>query len=196
MANNRRKSWHVDDKWALEIQRFAMPIYEHVWPDARIVELDKDKRNQLSRVLDVGGADKMIEFRDGGLAFLAQRFRRWKYRGYDDFTLRKNRSSGNLTEFEKGMLALERHGFVAGFYSYGLVNQTETGFERFRILRYPELLKAILSGQLKPRTISNTNGSSDFLVVPFSHIPIHFFVFDKSKESAAERVHYLNGGNR
>lgn len=183
MSTQHEKNWQTDDKWALEMQNFAMPIYQQVWANARIVELDKDKRNQLSRVLDIGGADKMIEFADGGLAFLAQRFRRWQYRTYDDFTLRTYRPSGNTTEFEKGMLALERHGFVAGFYSYGLVNQTETGFERLRILRYPELLKAILTGELKPKTLSNTNGSSNFLVVPFSHIPKQLFVLDRNSES-------------
>lgn len=187
MITTTRKDWRADDKWALEMQRFAMPIYKQVWANARIVELDKDKRNQVSCVLDVGGADKMIEFADGGLAFLAQRFRRWKYRKYDDFTLRKNRPSGNLAEFEKGMLALQRHGFVAGFYSYGLVNQTETGFKRFRILRYPELLKAILTGKLQPKTLSNTNGSSTFLVLPFSRIPTHFFILDKNNDDYQSR---------
>ncbi len=187
MITQVKKNWQADDKWALEMQKFALPIYRQVWVNARIVELDKDKRNQLSRVLDIGGADKMIEFADGGLAFLAQRFRRWQYRKYDDFTLRKNRPSGNLTEFEKGMLALERHGFVAGFYSYGLANQAETGFERFRILRYPELLKAIITGELHPKTLNNANGSSNFLVVPFSCIPKHFFVLDQNSETCQAR---------
>ena len=187
MALQVKKDWRADDKWALEMQRFALPIYRQVWADASIVELDKDKRNQLSRVLDIGGADKMIKFADGGLAFLAQRFRRWKYNEYDDFTLRKNRPSGNVTEYEKGILALERHGFVAGFYSYGLVNQAETGFERFRILRYPELLKAILAGELQPKTLSNANGSSNFLVIPFTRIPKHFFVLDNNNANHQAR---------
>jgi hypothetical protein len=187
MAINIKKPWQIDDEWALEMQQFAMPIYRQVWGNARIVELDKDRRNQLSRVLDVGGADKMIEFTDGGLAFLAQRFRRWQYRKYDDFTLRKNRPSGNLTEFEKGMLALQRHGFVAGFYSYGLANKTETGFERFRILRYPELLRAILTGELQPQILANTNGSSNFFAVPFISIPKDFFVLDKNRDDLQSR---------
>lgn len=181
MTRIPRKDWHVDDEWAVEMQKYAMPIYRQVWGQAKIVELDKDKRNELSRVLDVGGADKMIRFTDGGLAFLAQRFRRWQYSRYDDFTLRKARPSGELTEFDKGILALERHGFVAGFYSYGLVNETETGFKRFRILRYPELLKAILSGELRPRTLANVNGSSSFLAIPFADIPKKFFLLDQGE---------------
>lgn len=175
----KKKNWRDDDKWALEMQKYAMPIYKSVWPNARIVELDKDKRNQLSRVLDIGGADKMVKFADGGLAFLAQRFRRWQYVRYDDFTIRTDRPSGNTTEYEKGILALERHGFVAGFYSYGLVNESENGFARIRIIKYPELLHLIESGKLLPKTLPNTDGSSSFLVIPFKSIPNDIIIYNK-----------------
>jgi len=171
-----------DYDWALKMQRFAIPIYETIWPKSRIIELDKNLRDELSHTLDVGGADKMIRFADGGLAFLAQRFRRWDARKWDDFTLRKDRLNGYSTELQKGRLALERHGFVAGFYSYGLANETDSGFARLRILRYPELLSAIVEGKIRTQTHSNTNGSSNFIAIPFSLIPRNYFLFESVED--------------
>ena len=120
----KKKPWQVDAKWALEMQPFAIAqFYSKLWLGARIIELDKERKNELAQAIDIGGADKMIQFPDGGLAFLGQRFRRWDERKFDDFTLRRDRPSGMMTEFQKIVLALERGGFLAGYYAYGHVNE-------------------------------------------------------------------------
>jgi hypothetical protein len=154
------------------------------------MELDKDRKNQVAVAIDIGGADKMVCFPDGGLAFLGQRFRRWEQRKYDDFTLRKDRPSGTLTEFGKIKLALQRGGFIAGYYAYGHANETENGFIRFRILKFKELVDAIIAGEYQPKTERNPNGSSTFYALPFNSIPPRFFLINYAEDKPQLRLSF------
>lgn len=179
-----KKPWWVDAKWALDMQPYAIrQFYSRLWVGAKIIELDIARKNQLAQVIDIAGSDKMIKFTDGGLAFLAQRFRRYEELKYDDFTLRNTRPSGTPTEWGKLKLALQRNGFIAGFYAYGHANENEDGFIRMRILKLREFAEAILSGMIQLNRIGqNPNGSSDFLIIPFSSIPREFFILDYAED--------------
>jgi len=179
----KKKPWQDDAKWALEMQPLAITqFYSELWPGARIVELDMERKNELAQAIDIGGADKMIQFPDRGLAFLGQRFRRPHQKRYDDFTLRRDRPSGMMTEFQKVVLALERGGFLAGYYAYGHVNEEEDGFIRMRILRFREFIEAVLCGDLRLGIGYNPNGSSTFWKVPFRAIPARFFLIDYAQD--------------
>ncbi len=185
----KKKPWQTDAEWALSMQPFAIKqFYAKVWTGARIIELDTERTNELARVIDIGGADKMIRFSDGGLAFLGQRFRRWHQRKYDDFTLRRERPSGMATEFQKVVLALERGGFVAGYYAYGHVNEVEDGFIRMRILKFREFVEAILHGELHLEIGNNPDGSSSWFKIPFRVIPPRFFLLDYADDKLQRRL--------
>lgn len=175
----KKRPWRVDADWTLKMQPLAIAqFYSKVWPGAQIIELDQDKRNKLAVALDIGGADKMICFSGGALVFLGQRFRRWNQRKFDDFTIRRDRPSGIKTEFHKVKLALEHGGFIAGYYSYGHANKGENGFIRFRILKFREVIEAILVGELCPTVRYNPDNSSSFYVLPFDAIPPRYFLLD------------------
>lgn len=180
----------IDRDWAEEkMQPFAISqFYNTVWPGVKIIEVDKEKRDSLATVIDIGGADKMLQFRDGGIAFLAQRFRRYKQICYDDFTLRRDRPSGIKTEFGKLKSALERCGFIAGYYAYGHANKREDGFVRMRILKLRELTEAILAGQFQLQVHCNTDGSSTFYAIPFKAIPPRFFIIDYATDKLQRKL--------
>lgn len=179
----KKKPWRPDADWALKMQPYAIAqFYSKVWLGAEVIELDKEKGNRLAEVLDIGGADKMIRFPDGGLAFLGQRFRRWHQSKFDDFTLRRDRPSGTMTEFQKIMLALKRGGFVAGYYAYGHVNENQDGFTRMRILKFREFIEAVLLGELRLGIGRNPNGSSTWFKIPFHAIPVRFFLVDYAED--------------
>lgn len=185
------KPWQVDAKWVLEMQAFAIAqFYSKLWLGARIIELDKERKNELAQAIDIGGADKMIQFPDGGLAFLGQRFRRWGERKFDDFTLRRDRPSGMMTEFQKIVLALERGGFLAGYYAYGHVNEEEDGFIRMRILKFRGFIEAVLNGELRLGVGRNPNGSSTFFKIPFHTIPAQFFLLDYAEDKPQRKLSF------
>jgi len=159
-------------------------FYKKIWPGVEIIEIDNQRRNQLAQVIDIGGADKILRFYDGGIAFLAQRFRRFDQTRYDDLTLRYSRPSGIATEWDKFELALKRCGFIAGYYAYGHANESECGFLRMRIIKLQELIRAIADGILVPKIRSNINGSSIFLAIPFKAIPKEFFEYDYAENKS------------
>ena len=176
MSNFRR-----DFNWATrKIQPIAVRrVYANVWPNVKIIQLDKDRKNKLANILDIAGADKLIQFPDGGISFLAQRFRRYEQKKYDDFTLRRSRPSGHLTEAEKIQLAFKRNGFVAAFYSYALVNEREDGFLRFRIFDFLGFCGLWLIGDLEPDGIkSNADHSSDFYIWHFNRFPSDLWIYN------------------
>lgn len=177
------KRWEVDNEWALSMQNYAIQqYYKVIWPSATIVELDNDRRDELKRALDIGGADKMIHFADGRVAFLGQRFRRWGMRVYDDFTLRYARPSGNKTEYQKIYDAISGSGFIASYYAVGHVNKDNNGFIRFRVLLYRELMGMLVNRRLIPQIRHNKDNSSSFMVISFADIPRELFIWDTFTE--------------
>jgi hypothetical protein len=171
----------IDQTWTTEkIQPLAEKlVYNHVWPRVEIIALDDDRQNQLKVMLDVGGADKLLKWPDGGIAFLAQRFRRFDKRGWDDFTIRARRPSGRLTEAGKIVRAFDRSGLVAAYYAYGHVNEDEDGFLRFRIIKFIKFCQLWKLGLLKPDGVKkNLDRSSTFLHWRFSRIPPTLLIHD------------------
>ncbi len=64
-------SYRINNKWSVDkIQPIAIKkIYNKMWPNATIIELDNDTRNILKSILDRSGSDKLIKFSDGNIAF-------------------------------------------------------------------------------------------------------------------------------
>jgi len=174
---NLQNNW----EWQAKIQKHvAVPIYKTVWPNAEIVEIDAQRWNELATAIDIGGADKMLRFPDGGLGFLGQRFRRYNswhieqngyIKEYDDLTLR-------TTEFNKIIASLNRAGFIASYYAYGHLTEDENRFARFRILRFADFIRYIANKAL-PNPIPNTDGSPSFFSWPFAKIPKEFIEYEE-----------------
>jgi hypothetical protein len=152
-------------------------FYSPLWSKAKVIELDIDSKNRLAVILDKGGTDKLIQFPNGTLAFLAQRFRSWDYRNKNDWTLRE-------TELNKAIQALQIGGFIASFYAYGWVNKSETDFIRFKVFDYKRALVHILPRFSRGyyHLLPNVNGGPGLYAIPFNHIPEDYFVLDYAAE--------------
>lgn len=171
-------------RYVLKMQPIAIDqFYTSVWPESKVVELDNDKADHLKVILDIGGADKMLRAPNGSIAFLGQRFRRYKSWHptpnlmYDDFTIRCRFPNGHDSEMEKLQQAMEIGGFVATWYAYGHANRQDTGFVRFRIIRLPLLLQYLDSGQVKCKRWLN-KGGRPFAYIRFKNIPRSAFLLD------------------
>lgn len=180
----RQRQYDENMKYVLGMQPIAITqFYNNVWPDYKVVELDNDRADHLKTILDVGGADKMLRAQNGAIAFLAQRFRRYKSWHptpsliYDDFTLRYSFPNGHDSEMEKLQQAMIRGGFVATWYAYGHANQYDTGFDRFRIIQLPLLLQYLDSGQIKYKRRLNVD-KRPFACIPFQSMPRQVFLLD------------------
>lgn len=168
-----KSNYKKDKEWSdYKIQPIAIKkIYNILWPNSEIIELDKFPIGTLGQTLDIAGADKLIRFSDGTVSFLAQRFRRAKYQKYDDFTLRNYRIGGNKTEYAKIIKAFENRTMVAGFYAYGLVNESENGFIRFRVLDFHSFLADYLADKIPPPNYQNNpDGKTSFMYWPFAEL--------------------------
>lgn len=176
--------YEENTKYVLQMQPIAISqFYASVWPKAKVVELDNDKADHLKAILDIGGADKMLREPNGTIAFLGQRFRRYKSwhptprQVYDDFTIRCRFPNGYDSEMEKLRQAMERGGFVASWYAYGHANQYDTGFARFRIIRLPLLMRGLDSGQIPWERRLNQE-QRPFVCIKFQNIPRPIFLLD------------------
>jgi len=168
-------TYRDDSSWAsTKIQPIAeKQVYSQVWPGCRIISLDDDELNILKTTLDVAGADKLLRWPDGTASFLAQRFRSYEKRVWDDFTLREFRPNTSYrAECYKAPEALKANKINATYYAYGHVNEEEDGFLRFRIVKFREFLEYWTKGLLpKPQRGYNADDSSWFLYWAFKDIP-------------------------
>ena len=176
-----------DFDWAVnKIQPLAIEqVYHKQWPSATLIELDKDRKSELARVLDIAGADKLIRYRDGGISFIGQRMRRYEtvvgVNGkikYDDFTLRRSRPSGRPTEAGKIVVAFQRNGLIAAFSAYGIVNRLEVGFERFRLFDFWLFCEMWLRGQFEPDGWKKNPDGTTFWHWRFKRFPEELWVYN------------------
>lgn len=173
-------SYEENQKWVLKIQPLAITQhYNKIWSNANVIELDSCA-DELSKIIDIGGADKMLQFTNGSVAFLGQRFRRWSSKDFDDFTLRAYFKSGNATELQKIRNAIQNGGFIASFYAYGHVNEAEDGFIRFRVLQFRSFTEALISNKIHYTLEKNKYGSY-FIAAPFKTIPREYFLYDTTQ---------------
>lgn len=188
-----QKMWGEEDeaqaKWALKIQDIAVKkIYERIpqWKDVKIEHLDTGwaKNNELMKILDVAGADKMIRWPNGAAAFLGQRFRTYEDHEYDDFTIRYRKIGGANTEHTRLTHAFDNSGFISQFYAYGHANKNEDGFLRFRILYFQKFIDWWLNQKNNPDKITSTkHGDALFVSWRFKRIPPSCIFWDGIKQT-------------
>lgn len=168
-----RLYYRNDQDWVLKMQPLAIRFYyRKIWPECEIKCLDDELDNNLKKILDISGADKLLRWPNGTVSFLAQRFRRHDERNYDDFTLRYDRPSGYKAEMFKARDALKKHKLIPAYYAYGHVNENEDGFKRFRVIDFIVFLDYLERGQLpEPEFKENRDKSSTFMAWNFNIIP-------------------------
>ncbi len=173
-------SYASNQDWVLKIQPYAISQHYRIkWPNCEILCLDDDDSDELKKVLDVSGADKLIKWENGTISFLGQRFRRWEHRDKDDFTLRVTGSHGGVGEAHKAFDALEKGKLLAAFYAYGHVNQDEISFIKFRIIDYRKFLELVLKEAIpKPSLIPNKNKWNRFYAWSFDIIPDECIIYE------------------
>lgn len=184
------RTYKEDLRWSSnKIQPLAEElIYKKIWPDTKIISLD-EHRDSLKLILDIGGADKLLEHSNGTISFLAQRFRRWEKRRYDDFTLRATRPTGRLTEIDKITKSIKNQTFIAAYYAYGHVNEEENGFLRFRIIDLPKFAEAFYNQEIIPGKMKmNLDGSSGFLPWKFKDLPKEIIIFDLNHQEENKQL--------
>jgi len=181
-------------KWALKIQDVAIKkIYERIpqWKNVKIEHLDTGwaKNNELMKILDVAGADKLIRWPNGSAAFLGQRFRTYNDREHDDFTLRYRKTGGSNTEYTRLTHAFDNSGFISQFYAYGHVNKNDNGFLRFRVLFFQKFIDWWLNRKNSPDKIIPTNrGDAEFMCWNFDRIPTYCIFLDSTKQNKQNKL--------
>ena len=178
--NSESQNYLNNKELAKKLQPIAIKnFYNTLWPDAQIIELDNDTKNRLAGIIDKGGADKLIRFKDGRLAFLAQRFRDWEHRNRNDFTIRD-------TELHKVINAFHSGGFIASFYAYAYSDHAHLNFYKFRLFRYKEAIEHILAKRLNRGWIPNKDGGHKFIAIPFSKLPRDLFLIYESRDKQTD----------
>lgn len=169
--------YETDRHWSDNVmQPLAEKYYREKWPTATIVNLDKSPNNPLATIIDMAGADKMIRFQSGAVAFMGTRFRRNKYMTFDHFTLRLDRESGGLTEYPKLLKSIAEGTFAASFYAYGTADRGDVGFARFRILDFRRFLDHYLPIPIpKDRKVPNDDGTSFVYWLEYEFAPYVIF---------------------
>ena len=164
------ENYRINKAFVEKMQPIAIEqFYTNVWPGVDVMELDIDLKNKLAGVIDKGGADKLLRFKNGNIAFLAQRFRGYEYKKYDQFTIRDS-------ELSKSINSLENSGFIASYYAYGFSNTRESSFVKFRIFLYKETLIYILPNLRKYPWLPNKDGKHPFRGIPFKNLPNELFL--------------------
>lgn len=167
-TNDKSFNYSQNQNFSQQMQPIAIDkYYNKVWPGVRIFEIDIDTKSELSKMVDVAGADKMLRFGNKNIAYLAQRFRQSSYLKYDEFTMRH-------TELTKAFRAIDEGWFIASFYAYGFANDSKTDFLKFYILKYREVLSHIRTMDLPFRV---NNDGTKFYHIKFSSIPPAYFTF-------------------
>lgn len=105
---------------------------------------------------DLRGTDIVLTLRTGRRVTVAERFRRAKFAGYDDVTIRFS----SLATGRK----LEIVGLNAQYMLYAVANREETAFLRWDLLYASRLMEVAEAFHSEP--IPNANGSSQFLAIP------------------------------
>lgn len=178
-----------DRRWSDEIMQpvAIRDVYNPLWPNCQVIELDKAIPKSLASIMDIAGADKAILHHNGLISFLAQRFRRNEYKKYDDFTLRFHRQSGMATEYEKLLSAIKAKTFAAGFYAYGLANPTNTGFDRFRVIDFEAFIRAKVGTEIEQWRIKPNGDGTWFAWWKFSELK-PFIVWQLSNGGGHEQL--------
>jgi len=154
--------------WAIAVQEHcAIPIYQKIWPNCMIIEIDKLGMNgdTTAQQFDFSGLDKVITINRNNI-HIAQRFRKPDVNG-NDFSLRYKTPGldGIEKEAEYFILrrAFEEKVYYPNKYVFGITNNDDpsSGFRLFVIYNLSKLIETISRRSLRPVGVfPNGDGSS------------------------------------
>lgn len=161
--------------WTMKIQKkFALDIYNEIWPGCTIIEVDElnfMKKNELARILDYDGLDKIIIQKTGRMIHMAQRFR--QYNPYGDFSLRYYTFSEKYGKTKSEYFKLKRSinttndiFWYPRLYAFGITTKDETAFREFHFIKTKPMMEALILKQIPfggPKM--NHDGKSSFIFI-------------------------------
>ena len=110
----------------------ALSIYRRVFPGSRIEDLRETGVNV--HILDQEfGIDALLHLSSGQWISIQEKYRRYRYLRYADFTMEYMNAVGTPFEGPGEWFKLG-----AQLYFYGWANETETDFEKWAIINIPE----------------------------------------------------------
>ena len=101
-------NWQADLKTSGELfRRLVWPVVRRWCGDGRIIHVEALKDNDIARSLDVHAGIDVWQIVDGsGARGIASRVQAGKFYSFRTFTIRKDRQSGALTEWQKRVEAV------------------------------------------------------------------------------------------
>ena len=145
------ESYNDNDEFARRVQRnVAIDLYSEYWgvepDDIREIDEEGAGGNELARLLDGGGVDKIIQLK--GNLMLAQRIRRPNLGFKPDFTIRRQLEFDWDAEYEKLRQAHEKNGTAPSMYSYGQGSEGGDDLEFLYIIDFTEFIRLEFNGKL------------------------------------------------
>lgn len=153
-------------RWSLKMQQIAIQkIYSRMWNEYHVYEIDK-LPGELAKTMDIGGIDKLLQGDDGHLILIGQRFRKaeYWYRNYRDFTIRES-------EYNRHLSAIEKGGFVPGYYVCGFATDKEDDFIKLMIFRYRTMMIDVSKSLFVFGFKETRPGQENFYYVALSKVP-------------------------
>lgn len=144
-------SYNDNDEFARRVQRnVAIDLYSEYWgvepEDIREIDEEGAAGNDLARLLDGGGVDKIIKLK--GNLMLAQRIRRPNLGFKPDFTIRRQLEFDWDAEYEKLRQAHEKNGTAPSMYAYGQGAEGGDDLEFLYIVDFAEFIRLEFNGKL------------------------------------------------
>lgn len=152
------ESYNENDEFARRVQRnVAIDLYSEYWgvnpDDIREIDEEGAAGNELAKLLDAGGVDKIIELK--GNLMLAQRIRRPNLGFKPDFTIRRQLEFDWDAEYEKLRQAYEKNGTAPSMYAYGQGAEGGNDLEFLYIVDFASFINLEFGGKLKKKESPN-----------------------------------------
>ena len=150
--------YNEDTEFNLRMQPFADAIYRRIW------RLEGIKRN-LGKLDKDRGIDVILMGKSGLTNALQEKFRRYKYRTYQQFTIeyKNNPLTNEPGEFYK---------LAANYYFYGYSKEDGMGFYQWWIVNLNKFKDAYEKGSIRPDEImeNKKHGHASFLCFNFDRL--------------------------
>lgn len=177
-------------RWSKKVQdRFAMPIYQEIWPGCRIDQVDKyAEKSEWWKRRDFSGLDTIINLSGGNEIHLSQRFR--SADSGDDFSLRymvpspkglqKSEFFKLLKAYKKGYYRPDKYAFGKTKFGKHTNPDKETdGLSFIYIFNVDPILKAIIDGDLTYRGPHQNRDGSYGVYFTINDMPQEAIFFER-----------------
>lgn len=153
-----------------KMQHIAINYVDPVlWPDYKPFSVEAMGRNELARIIDISGTDKILVHPNGHTIHVSERFRQYSdYFNFPQFTLRD-------VEYERHISAAEQGGNLPFYFKYCYATEDEADIFKLYLVRYAIWIKNIVEGLTAPPKKKLRPHDEDFYYVPWKEMP-YFYI--------------------